>query len=49
VNADDIRKIDELYVCQRCSMAFLFKDDIEGHRKRTGHREILYTSLDSLR
>ena len=49
MNVDDLRKMDEVYVCNQCARAFLFKDDIEEHKKETGHVEIFYASLDNLR
>ena len=49
MNADDIRRMDELYVCDSCSQAFLFNDDAEHHKMETGHTEIVYRSLEELR
>jgi len=49
MNVDDIRKMDELYVCQSCSGVFLFKDDADSHKLETGHTEIEYRSLEELR
>ena len=46
---NDIRKMTEVYVCQRCSMAFIFKADVEDHKRETGHIEFLYNSLEDLR
>jgi len=49
MNKDDILKMDELYVCQQCFSAFLFKDEVEDHKRKTGHPEIIYTSLEEWR
>ena len=46
---EDIRKMSEVYICQRCSMAFIFKDDVEDHKRDTGHMEFLHTALEDLR
>jgi len=49
MEVDDLRKISELYVCQQCAAQFLFKDDVEDHVQESGHKKILYASLDDLR
>lgn len=36
----DLRKvIDSFHVCTRCAALFVFADDVEEHRRRTGHQE----------
>ena len=40
-NAMDLRKIiDTMYVCQKCAAFFIFADDVQEHKKMTGHQQI---------
>ena len=49
-NAGGLKNIiDTAYVCMECAAFFIFKDDEQEHRKRTGHgqiREISFRDLD---
>lgn len=39
-NAKDLRKvIDTFHICTKCAASFVFVDDVEEHKIRTGHQE----------
>jgi DNA-directed RNA polymerase subunit RPC12/RpoP len=33
-------KLDRVYVCTRCSAAFLFRSDVEYHEQSAGHGQV---------
>ena len=35
-----VEKLDRVYICAKCGMAFLFKSDVEYHAASSGHGEV---------
>jgi len=47
MNHERIHRLDRIYRCARCGTIFLFPEEVETHKKLSGHAEIPYTSLSS--
>jgi hypothetical protein len=41
-------RLDRLYICRECKVAYLFKSDIEEHFAVSGHKELAVLPLDQL-
>jgi hypothetical protein len=40
-----VQKLDKVYVCAKCGMAFLFRSDVEYHAESAGHGEVCEVPL----
>lgn len=40
-----VEKLDRVYICTKCGMAFLFRSDIDDHAASMDHGEVLEAPL----
>ena len=41
-----VEKLDRVYICAKCGMAFLFRSDIEYHAASAGHGGVREVPLE---